>query len=425
MTRTQASGTIWAAAAAAAWLAPAVAAAEPVGERGSWPEGFEPFVIGDPEGAGTLRIALAAQALYEMDVDDVQTRDARIDDWGGRFRRLRFVLSGHLGVSALTYLLHLSTLPSSLELMDFWLQYEVGSWLSVRAGAFKIPLTRYRLNSFKGLAAVDWSVVTAYFGAERQKGLMLHGAAGGGFAYRLAVVTGVASRPPHARGIASLYGESVPNPSDLTGPARNERIHPELVLHLAYTHGPFSHATEADVKGGPLRVSAGVSAAWDARPERGVDAALRVAPELWLEAYGFHAQATGCLGFVQMGPDVSDTSFALVGAVAHAGYTWRGRVDVTAQYAMVATMEKMRTDAMNRASRIVAAAASLDDLLELMDRYGPAGTFESRHETTLAVTFFVIGRNLEWASDLTWIATSAGGGRLHELRFRSQIQLTF
>lgn len=392
-----------------------------------WPEGFEPFVVGEPDGPGTLRISLTAQAIYQMVADDVDTRDAHLTEYGGKFRRLRFVFSGHLGLPRLRYLLHISTLPASLELMDFWLQYEVNRWLSIRAGNFKIPFTAFRNGSFKGLCMVDWPIVTSFFGAERQKGFLLHNGLGkeAGFEYEFALVTGVASRPPHARGLAGVYGETVPNPSDLTGPALNERIHPELVLHLAYNHHTFQHAPEADIHSGPLRLSAGVSVAWDTRPERGLDVSLRIAPEIWIKAYGFHMQMTGYAGFAQAGSSIRDTQFALVGAVAQAGYTYRAVLDVSVQYALVVTTAGFRADARDRATRIIAGATTTSQFEDLMDRYGDAGTFESRQELSLGLSVFIIGQFLKWSTDLAWLATDTGEPVLHEMQFRSQLQLYY
>ncbi len=394
---------------------------------GKWPEGFEPFVLGQPEGPGTLKIELAVQSIYEMTATGVDTMDSHLTDYGGKFRRLRFVLSGHLGLPSLTYLLHMSTLPSSLELMDFYLDYRIAGWISIRAGNVKVPFTRYRNNSFKGLCMVDWGIVTQFFGAERQKGFLLHNGYGkkAGFEYEFGILTGVASRPPHAKGMASLYGETVKNPSDLTAPALNERIHPEIALHIAWNHGEFDHSPEADIEAGPPRVSAGLSVAWDTRPQRGIDVSVRIAPELWLKAHGFHMQMTGYLGFAELGMDVSDTSVALVGAVASAGYTHDAIVDVSLQYAMLASTEALREDAMDRASRIIAGAASNTELVNLMEKYGKAGTFELQQEASVGLTFFIIGQNLKWTSDLAWIAVTSDAAATHQLRFRSQLQLVF
>jgi hypothetical protein len=392
-----------------------------------WPEELGPLVLGDPGGPASMRIALAMQAIYQMDVEEVQTRDAKVGGYGGKFRRLRFVFSGHLGVPNLTWNLHLSTLPSSLELMDLWLQYKINDWFSIRAGNIKIPFTRYRNNSFKSLSMVDWGIVTSYFGAERQKGIVLHNGYGknAGFEYEFGIFTGVAARPPHAKGMADIYGESVPNPSDLTGPALNERLHPEIVLHLAYNHGAFGHAPEADIEGGPLRLSAGLSVAWDTRPVRATDVSLRIAPELWIKVMGFHFQATGYVGFAELGSEMSDTAFALVGAVSGLGYTYKDVMDFSLQYAMVASSEALRADALDRASRIIAQAETGTEFVDLMRQYASAGSFESRHELSFALSVFIIGQNLRWVSDLAWIATTRDGIEAQEIRFRSQLQLEF
>ena len=69
---------------------------------------------------------------------------------------------------ALKFKLHLSTAPPSLELMDYYLNYRAKKeHLQFRFGQYKVPFTRYRIQSFQRLTFVDWSIVTRYFRAER------------------------------------------------------------------------------------------------------------------------------------------------------------------------------------------------------------------------------------------------------------------
>ena len=74
-------------------------------------------------------------------------------------------------------------------------------------------------------------MVTRYFGAERQIGLVMHNGyeKHGAFEYEVGVFTGVNARKSHATGLASIFGEELANPSDLYDPAAPADLHPEVV----------------------------------------------------------------------------------------------------------------------------------------------------------------------------------------------------
>jgi hypothetical protein len=401
--------------------------AEPdIAEDEGWPDGIEPFILGSTDDRGSLQLSLAIQGLFSMDVTDIDSEQDSRNEAGAQFRRLRFVLKGHLLTPAFTYLLHLSTLPGSLELMDLFIDYRFHSHVRLRAGSLKIPLTRFRNNSFKNLSMVDWPLPTQYFGAERQLGLVLHNGYGANaFEYELGLMTGVATRPSHAQGLARLYGETMPNRSDLTGPTFTNGVHPEIVLHLAYNFGSYEHKPEADMNGGPPRFSIGASAAWDIRPVYTEDLSLRVAPELWFKAYGLHVHVTGYLGFSEIEGRMDQTAPTMWAAVAAAGYTFGSRVDLSVQYAHMGTIHMLRADARERADEIIAAATDPDEALALTEQYENAGAFERRHEVCLGVIFFIIGQSLKWSTDLAYLNTTASGQVSHDMRFRTQLQLVF
>jgi len=388
----------------------------------------KPLVVGDEDGPASLRIAFTLQGMYEMLVVDVETDDARIDDYGARFRRVRFVFGGHLATPKLTWRLQMSTLPGSLELLDLTLNYAFLPQFQLMTGNFKIPFTRYRLNSFKNLSAVDWDLPTPYFGAERQKGIVAHNGFGKleGFEYSVGLFTGVAARGPHAKGLADIHGETLRSYSDLTQRPRLEKIHPEIVVHLAWNHGGMQHRPEADLEGGPLRMSAGLSLAWDTRPDPVRDVSIRIAPEFWMKVHGFAFHATGYLGFFERGGDLLDTQLALAALVTRAGYTIRHMAEVALQYALVHARPVLLDHARDRADGIIAAATDPDEIAALTERYADAGTLEYMHAFSLILDFFMIDGLIRWSNDLTWLVTdSRSASSAHEIRFRAQLQLDF
>ena len=85
---------------------------------------------------------------------------------------MRLLVLGSVLCRSLRCYVQLSPAPGSLELMDFWLDWQVTRALHLRLGHQKIGFTRYRMGSFKGLALVDWSIVAPSFGDERQIGLL-------------------------------------------------------------------------------------------------------------------------------------------------------------------------------------------------------------------------------------------------------------
>ena len=416
-------------------MAPAPAASEPAPETKetepefTWPEQIGPFSISDRSGRFSLAVGLAAQV--QVKVKSSGTDSDRETDTTVFMRRIRPTLKGTALSKDLVWYLHLSTAPGALEFMDFYLDYAFTPLLRLRAGDCKVPFTRYRVQSFKHLTLVDWSVVTRYFGAERQYGLTLHSGyeKPGAIEYALGIYTGENARGSHAVGLGSLYGEPRTNPSDLTDPQPPASFHPEMVARVAYNHGGIDLGTDTDFAGGGPRVSAGVSLAWDTRPTRYHDLSLRLAPEVLFKAGGFSMAALGYLGFVPpVGSDsgVETPRLGLAGALAQVSYLFLGRLELAARYGVVVMMETLRDEARDRADQLVAAETDKDKAAALAKQYKDAGLTEAEHEATLGINVYIIGRNLKWQNDLTYKATPRVGlDTKHDIQFRTQLGLAF
>jgi hypothetical protein len=388
-----------------------------------------PFTLTSDDGDWQLRPGLAAQLQYRLDATDVDLSEDRATDNRVLARRIRPTLRGTLVTQELGYYLHLSTAPGALELMDFYIDYAMRPFLRARVGMWKIPFTRFRIGSFQNLTLVDWPVATTYFGAERQMGVAVHNGyekTPRGLQYEAGVFTGANTRAAHAVGLSLLHGEQVKSASDLADPAPPASIHPELVAHVAYNLGGIDACTDTDWTGGPLRLSAGLSAAWDLDPDRVADLSLRLAPEVLVKLRQLSLNLVLYLGFARRGESVTEQRVAMLGAVAQLSYLFAQRFELAARYTVIQIDATVADSARERADSLIYAETDIDRREALMVQYRDAGKARRDQEATLGVNLYLIGRSLKLQTDFSWLAhDEAGGGRSHDLRLRSQLQLAF
>jgi hypothetical protein len=383
-----------------------------------------PFELRSRDGKSSVAPGLTVQLRTQVDSRDA-TSGVRELAATVEARRIRPTLSGTLLTLDLRYYFQLSTAPGSLEFMDLYLDYRLARWLQLRAGQWKIPFTRYRIGSYKELGLAEWAIVTRFFGAERQLGLALHNgyeAPGARLEYELGVFSGPNARASHAIGVADAYGEKVGNPSDLASPAPRAELHPELVAHVAWLSAGMSPSTEADLEGGPARGSLGLSAAWDARPDRVREPALRLAAEAQLKARGLSLAGICYLASARSGDSISEMRLAFVGGLAQASWLARRRLELALRYAVVGIREGLRVDARARADRLVAAAAG-EARKGLEAQYRNVGKVWLEQELTLGVAAQLWGRALRWQNDVSWLVHSRDAATLADVRLRSQLQL--
>lgn len=391
------------------------------------PSRIGPFALISEDGSWSLQPGLAVQLRYQLDAKDLGHDDGNVDGFV-EARRIRPTLRGTMLSRDLGYYLHLSTAPGSIELMDVYLDYGFHPSLRARAGQWKIPFTRRRTGSFKNLTLVDWPVTTLYFGAERQMGIALHNGyerAPCGLEYEAGVFTGVNARAAHAVGLSRVFGEIAPNPSDLADPAPRADLHPEIVVHVAYNLGDIDTSTDTDWRGGPLRISAGFSAAWDLDPRRYLEPAVRLAPEVLLKLRHLSLSGVVYTGLVSTGDGMGDQDLGMLGAEFEASYLFIGRLELALRYATVQLDEDLLLDARSRARSLITAETDPETRAALERQYGNAGTVQREHETSVGLNVYFIGRCLKLQSDLSWLAHDTTRGREHDLRLRLQLQLVF
>lgn len=352
---------------------------------------------------------MVGQLRSELQIKEPALDNDREYEFYTKFRRIRLTASGSVLQPDFTFKLHLSTAPGSLELMDFYLNYRLEKNLQFRYGQFKIPFTRYRIQSFQRLTFADWAVVSKYFGAERQMGLALHN----GFerpprwAYVFGVFNGANARASHGIGIAEIYDEDTPNPSDLTDPAAVEKFHPEIVCHGSFNGNDIDVRSETDEAGKGWRLSGGVSAAYDFDPVPHRDFSLRLAAEMLTKYRGLSFSAVGYAGYFKRDND-SKTEPALTGALFQTAYRLNRRCELSLRYALV----DVRT-------------ALIYNAEDILDEEGKDGLLHREEEITVGFNVYISDHALKWQVDAGGLKHLYAAYRRIDYLIRTQVQLSF
>ncbi len=342
------------------------------------------FEIASPDRAWTLRIGLTAQ-IWTVIEDSGPLGGERDRSVDLELRRVRPTLSGSAFTSDLRYLLHIALLPGKWEFMDMMVDYAFTPRFHVRVGQWKIPYTRYRIRSYKNRQVVDWAGVSTYFGAERQVGVLLHDGYDARtpppFEWAIGVFTGANARTAHAVGPSKLY-EADPDVED-----RN--FHPEIVGRIGYNHNGINTTGENDLEGGGFRFAVSMSGTWDLAPVWAEDWALRGAVDVLMKVRGFSLSGTFYAATVQDGPSLGDQAPGALGVYAATGYVIKKRVEIAGQYAAVIP-------------------------------HGGVGTF---HEPRAGVNVFIVGRRVQWRTDVGAVIGCAGCDREVDVQVRSVVQM--
>lgn len=384
--------------------------------------GVGPFEITSPDSSTTLKFQLAAQLQTAWESKDYGPGRDRESTIYMKARRIRPTLTVSLPEYKTSFRLHLSTAPGSIELMDMYSDTKLSSRMTLRVGQYKIPFTRYRIQSFQRLTFVDWSIVTKYFGAERQMGLSIHN----GYektpewGYAIGIFSGVNARASHAIGLAAVYGEKPINPSDLSGSAGKVKFHPEMVLHASWNKNKIDVSTDSDAEGGDIRYSLAMSAALDMDPTDFEDLALRLAPEFLLKYRHLSVMGTGYAGLVDMDGSAR-TRKAMTGFLVQTAYCVNKKVELSLRYTVVDIDDKIADEALSRAQAIVDEAD--DD--DITAQYKNAGKILGEHEGTFAVNVYLDGHGFKIQNDIGFTKYERRDADRTDWLVRSQLQLSF
>lgn len=370
-----------------------------------------------PTGGLSLQALLAAQLRFSV---SAPSEGAAVTG-PVEFRRVRpgLRLTGLDG--RLSGQLVLNTTPSSLELIDLFVEYRALPRLSVRAGQMKVPFTAYRMQPFTELAFVDWALVTRYFGGERQIGVEVHDrAADARTEYALGVFNGTTLRAAHGQGVAPVYGDPIENLSDLRSYRAPDAPHPELVGRFAWHHGARRPSGLQFVVAQGLGADLGMGVCLDLDPTPAHDLRAAFAPEITVRDGPFSASVTGYLGVSPRTEQLGDA--ALFGALAEASVFVTRYVSVALRYARVERSQALLDDARARAARLIRTAPDAQSAA-VRRQYGDVGRTRAEDELTLGATVYLHGRAVAWQNDLGWLTTYRDDGDRHELRWRTQLQL--
>jgi len=382
-----------------------------------------PFEIYNADSSSSIRLQFAGQLRLTLDNRDNDSNVDRTSELFMNARRIRLTLNGTIYNHDISYKLHLSTAPKSLELMDFYFNYKFKPNLQFRFGQYKTPFTRYRIQSFQRLVFVDWAIVTKYFGAERQMGLALHN----GYekppkwGYVFGIFTGVNARASHAIGLPKVYGEDAVNPSDLAHSGSAANYHPEFFLHFTYNANSIQVNSNSDAEKTGLRYSCGISSAWDLDPTEFQDFSLRVAPEFLIKYRGLSIFAAGYAGYSEVDNN-SSFELAMTGGLIQTAYRINANYEISLRYAIVDFENRLIDDASERALQLIGDSGNDPDIVE---QYKNAGKIFREQEVTMGFNIYILGHNLKWQNDFGWLRHSFIQENRDDYQIRSQFQLTF
>ncbi len=385
--------------------------------------GLGPFELTSADSSSSIQLQFVGQLWMWYENFDNGSGKGRTKNLLMKARRIRLSLSGTIHKPELSYRLHLSMAPKSLELMDFYFNYKVCNNIQFRFGQYKTPFTRYRIQSFQRLVFIDWSIVTKYFGAERQMGLALHN----GFekppklGYVFGVFSGVNARASHGIGLSLAYNEKAPNPSDLAGTGTPASFHPELFFHLTYNANDIRIQSNSDAENGGFRYSIGASAAWDIDPTPYHDFGLRLAPECLIKYKGISFLAAGYAGFSDLGVQ-SEMKLAMTGGLLQSSYRINKTYEVAVRYSVVNFEDALMSDAQSRANRLIADSENDPDVIA---QYQSAGQIDREQEAVLGFNVYFIDHFLKWQNDIGWLGHSLKIENKDDYLARSQFQLSF
>ena len=399
--------------------------------------GIGPVEIVDRDSTCLLSLKFAGQLRCQFESNDKGGSTNRSEKVYMEARRIRPVMSLTLREYNLSFRLHLSTAPGSLELMDFYFDYHCKRKLSFRLGQYKVPFTRYRIQSFQRLTLADWAAVTKYFGAERQFGVAVHN----GYekpppwGYAIGLFTGVNARASHAVGLETIYGEPISNPSDLADAGTRSEFHPELFVHLSYIHGNMDIASDTDARMTGLRWFLAAGAAWDFKPVLYRDLRLRLAQEVMVKYRGLAMTAIVYAGYVR--EKISkDNKLAMQGGLIQGAWRVNKSWELAGRLALIDLSDWLIDDAYARAQQLISAAQeALDNadekelaqlyLDEIQRVYRNAGRVRREQEFLLGINIYFDGHYLKLQNDFGWLKHTLRDESREDYIIRLQLQVAF
>ncbi len=391
-----------------------------------------PFEVRDASGRNSVQFRFTTQVMANVtnveSVTDVGTRDTTL---GVEFRRLRLFLAGTLIDRSLAYSTQFNLVPGRLALLDLFFDWTGHTHARLRVGQWKVPFTRYRINTHQRLAFVDWALTTRAFGAERQIGAMLHNGyeQPQEFEYAFGVFTGINAQPSHGVAVGDAFGRAVPNPSDLTDPSAPSELHPELMLRFAWNQpgvdvSDYGNAPGLRGAGLQPRFSVGVSFAADAQPVVTDDFSARAALEALMQVERFALALTGYQGFFK----ASTGGYfepAATGGIAEGIYRFNAMFELALRYAVVSYARAL-TDAVPGEIALLREGLDDDELSGFDGQFENAGSARFSDETTLGFNVMFAMHQLKLQTDASLLRSETAPAAVrNDARVRVQLQFGF
>lgn len=396
--------------ASTAWVEPLAPAATP--GPASAPAAPKPSSGWVPD----LKFNLAAQLRFSFE-DKTQGpgRPHRQTD-SLKLQRVRPSVTARFFDQKLLFKLHLNTGPTTVELLDMFLDAALPAHLKLRIGNQKTPFTRYRNNSVMRLNFADWSLASRFFGLERQIGLQVFGSPLTALDTAFGVFAGSNVRSAFERGPSMVYGKARVNRSRLNNPGPASRVHPEIFAQVSYRilGDAKDFKSDQDLNAGDLKAMFGVSGAYDVAPQIGEDLAARVAFEAWLKGYGASLHLIGYNAWFQT-HDTKRIQQAAFGGMAELSYTIASAWVFALRSSYVESSLDMRNDARAFSKLPSSGALSLK----------APGSFRYQVAHGAALSGLLVEHHLKWTTDLSWIESGGNGKPEQSWLVRAQLQIQF
>jgi phosphate-selective porin OprO/OprP len=350
------------------------------------------FFIQSADGMFKMAINGRVQARYTYESVD-GLGEGEDDKTFFSIPRARLTLKGHAFSKDITYKFQSDFGEGAVNLKDFFVDYAFSkNSVHLRVGQWKKPFSRQQINSSSKLALVDRPLTDKEFGAGRDIGIALHSNYGktAGMEYTLGVFNGTGDKGWFS-GSAEADGDA--NTDDnVTGKFTNvpDRFNPTIVARFGYNSEGMKGYSEADLEGGSLRYSIGLSTMADLILDDLGTSKMNNDLDFAVKANGF--STTG--GFYLANGNADGIGeISAMGAHLMAGYVLNGKYQPVLRYTW----------------------------------YAPEDEGNDMNILTAGLSVYFLNHNLKWQTDVASIFEENADAYLGDmnLRIRSQLQLSF
>jgi hypothetical protein len=328
---------------------------------------------------------------------EYQTPEWGSDQWTGAFlvRRARLMLRGKALSPRVHYMLQTEFGQGSVEVKVLSIDYAITQdSLHIKVGHMRRPYGRHRMTPTSAMEFVERSGIHNIFGGGRDLGVIFHNGwsvrGKEGFEWNFGIMNGTPANVNPSAPYLSLPDHSLLQFGEVSGHNVPSQFNPVFVGRVGHNDGGMQAFREADLEGGPMRLSYGLNVMVD-YGEQGTlrDGALsRFGLDLAFKSHGtsftgvFYSQH-------QMG---SNSAFDGTGYLAQLGHVFKGWVQPVVRYASI----NLRNEPV-------------------------------RTEIRGALNFYFKGHDLKWQTDVALLGVEADESEPNQdtWEVRSQLQLNF